>query len=102
MLIQITGLDADSPIVKAIASSFLALKNLADFEAASTAEPDNAGEEKNGQEIATLQTQMPPLKPGTGELRMNLAYTINLNLPKSDDVAVFNAIFKALRDNLLK
>jgi hypothetical protein len=36
------------------------------------------------------------------DLRLNLAYTINLVLPKTDDVAVFNAIFKSLRENLLR
>jgi len=39
---------------------------------------------------------------GQEELQLNLAYTINLVLPKSDDVAVFNAIFRSLRDNLLR
>jgi hypothetical protein len=33
---------------------------------------------------------------------IHLSYTINLNLPPSPDIAVFNAIFKALRDNLLR
>jgi hypothetical protein len=36
------------------------------------------------------------------DIGLNLAYTINLVLPKSDDPAVFNAIFKSLRDNLLR
>lgn len=33
---------------------------------------------------------------------LNLAYTINLNLPATSDIAVFNAIFKSLKENLLK
>lgn len=32
---------------------------------------------------------------------MNLSYTINLNLPASKDIEVFNAIFKSLKENLL-
>ena len=35
-------------------------------------------------------------------LHLNLAYSINLVLPKTDDIGVFNAIFKSLRENLLK
>ncbi len=35
-------------------------------------------------------------------LGMNLSYTINLNLPATSDVAVFNAIFKSLKENLLQ
>jgi hypothetical protein len=32
---------------------------------------------------------------------IGFSYTINLNLPETTDVEVFNAIFKALRENLL-
>ena len=32
---------------------------------------------------------------------MNLSYTINLNLPATSDIAVFNAIFKSLKENVL-
>lgn len=34
-------------------------------------------------------------------VELNLAYTINLNLPTSSDPEVFNAIFKALKEHLL-
>lgn len=33
---------------------------------------------------------------------LNLAYVVNLNLPESPNPEVFNAIFKSLKDNLLK
>lgn len=33
---------------------------------------------------------------------LNLAYTVNLNLPESTNPEVFNAIFKSLKENLLK
>lgn len=33
---------------------------------------------------------------------LNLSYTINLNLPETSDVKVFDAIFKSLKENLLK
>jgi hypothetical protein len=33
---------------------------------------------------------------------LNLSYTINLNLPPTSDIAVFNAIFKSLKENLLR
>jgi hypothetical protein len=32
----------------------------------------------------------------------NLSYTINLNLPETADVEVFNAIFRSLKENLLR
>jgi hypothetical protein len=37
-----------------------------------------------------------------GDVGIHLSYTINLNLPPTPDIAVFNAIFKALRENLLR
>jgi hypothetical protein len=33
---------------------------------------------------------------------LNLSYTINLNLPETSDVEVFNAIFRSLKENLLR
>ncbi len=33
---------------------------------------------------------------------MNLSYTINLNLPETTNIAVFNAIFTAMKAQLLK
>ena len=38
----------------------------------------------------------------TQALGLNLGYTINLNLPATSDIAVFNAIFRSLKENLLK
>jgi hypothetical protein len=35
-------------------------------------------------------------------MKLNLAYSINLHLPASDDIKVFDAIFKSLKENLLK
>jgi hypothetical protein len=53
----------------------------------------------------TTRTNEDPL-PRTDRLPrtlgMNLSYTINLNLPATTDVAVFNAIFKSPKENLLK
>jgi len=34
--------------------------------------------------------------------KIGLSYTINLNLPATTDIDVFNAIFKSLRENLLR
>lgn len=33
--------------------------------------------------------------------KISLSYTINLNLPASKDVEVFNAIFKSLKEHIL-
>jgi len=91
LIVEITGLERSSPTVRAIAGTFETLKAVANFseeppqEEEKDEKPDEEDEEK-----------------GPVTFGLNLAYTINLVLPKTDDMAVFNAIFKSLKENLLK
>ena len=94
LVIEITGLNKGNPTVRAICNTFQALVKLADFEKSDAATPKTDEED-------TPMFAPPPTPPLNG-LGLNLAYTINLVLPKSDDVAVFNAIFRSLRENLLR
>jgi len=97
LVLETTGLDHDSRVVSAVTSSFKHLKTLASFD---------------GKPAANLITTDPPPPPPPGTNReelhgeppvgMNLSYTINLNLPATPDINVFNAIFRSLRENLLK
>jgi len=94
LIVQVTGLDKGAATLRSIANSFEALKPFADFEGA---EPKTDAHKKKPEMLIEHH------ESANGEsLRLNLAYTINLNLPKTDDIAVFNAIFKALKENLLK
>jgi hypothetical protein len=88
LITEVTGQDQGSGTTKAIAATFEALKRFADFEGQPGGHEDTKIEPPPKKEVAAL-----------GEMR--LAYTINLNLPNTDDIAVFNAIFKALREHLL-
>jgi hypothetical protein len=54
-------------------------------------------EEKETESEAGATTSRLVLKRGLG-----LSYTINLNLPATSDITVFNAIFKSLKEHLLK
>lgn len=93
LIVQVTGLEGDSGTVKAMIGSFKALREFADFEAVATSEvEDDTDSPANG---AGAQT-------GGALGSVKLGYTIHLNLPATSDVAVFNAIFKSLRDNLLR
>jgi hypothetical protein len=87
LVVQVSGLDQNSSIPRAIVGSFNALKAFADF----NAKPGEVPEEQPGED-------KPPGGPLPG---VNLGYTINLHLPPTSDVAVFNAIFKSLREHLL-
>ena len=98
LIIQITGLEEDSKLVPSMVSSFKAFKQYADFDAPGEVLVDQREpEDNNGGDAEGRGGGLTLGEPG--ELR--LGYTINLNLPASTDIAVFNAIFKSLRDHLL-
>ena len=93
LLVQITGLEKNNATIRAIVETFEALKPFAQF-----GEEEKVAEGPKEEEKEMLTSEEGP----TGELKLGLAYTINLVLPKTDDVAVFNAIFKSLREHLLR
>jgi hypothetical protein len=84
-------------VAKLLASTFLALLPLADLKAASTsraAEPkaeDKAkADDGHGDDVRRAESHRPTLH-----------YNIQIHLPSTKDVEVFNAIFKSLREHLL-
>jgi hypothetical protein len=103
LIIEETGQSEDSSVVSMVVASIKAIKKFASWST-----------EESGDSSATpapALSTIPPSTPSepaelsrgvTRRIGMNLSYTINLNLPASSDVAVFNAIFKSLKDNLLK
>jgi hypothetical protein len=92
VIVQVTGSEPKSSTVGAIVGSFKALRAYADFEArpADTEATEELTITEPG--VATASTAGTPLR---------LGYTINLNLPATSDIAVFDAIFKSLREHLL-
>lgn len=98
LVIQVTGLDASSSTLNGIVGTFKALKEYADFNALETEIID-----KQNDKIERINTSNESTNKITGEqsVGMNLSYTINLNLPETTDINVFNAIFKSLKENLL-
>jgi hypothetical protein len=100
-IVQITGAEPDSRQVQAIESTFTVLKDMAKFTKGELAE---AVEEEPEPEEEREEQQTREKDPDRGQrgLGMNLAYTINLNLPPATDIKVFDAIFKSLREHLLR
>lgn len=98
--------------VPAISSTFLELIKLSDFEGDSGGIIKSSKEENYEEEPKTDSyqypppdsRQYPPQPPTNGkeDLRFGISYTINLNLPATTEIEVFNAIFKSLKENLLK
>jgi hypothetical protein len=97
-IVQITGTEADSAIAKCTLATLKNLKSFAKFDEAEVvsekaiAVPEIATASSNGK---------PPTDMSERGIGVNLAYTINLNLPATTDQAVFNAIFRSLKEHLL-
>jgi hypothetical protein len=84
----VLGTPSDDKITPKVAGTFLALCDLSDFEGKVTPKPKEKTEKPTG----SLEYPLP---------KLGISYTINLNLPATTDIEVFNAIFKALKENLL-
>jgi hypothetical protein len=85
----VLGTPTDDKTTPKVIGTFLALCSLADFESQQIIETVEHPE----------QPEKPILQPVSTKL--GISYTINLNLPATTDIEVFNAIFKALKENLL-
>lgn len=66
---------------------------------------DKKSNEPSKVEVKELPPALPAALPPNANVQsvgLRLRYTINLNLPATTDVAVFNAIFKSLKEHLLE
>lgn len=102
LIVETTGAEQNSRVVQMTLSTFQALRQLADFEA----EP-NGGEDVEAEATPRpqLEASLPQIhhQPNSGRSEsINLSYTINLNLPATTDIEVFNAIFKSLKQHLIQ
>jgi hypothetical protein len=104
LLVEMTGKDKSSSTVQKIAATFKACKALADF-----SETEEVIMSPPDIEIAaptpkpkTFEAPITLASPPAGALGMSFGYHIHLNLPETDDSKVFNAIFAALKETLLK
>jgi hypothetical protein len=93
---SLLGAAEDDANIPYIAGTFMELAKLAKW---------------NGASPKPLKEAANDVQAGTGDREkdkdlgfggMGLTYTINLNLPATTEIEVFNAIFKSLRDNLLR
>ncbi|WP_047455353.1 DUF5343 domain-containing protein [Rhizobium rhizogenes] len=96
LVCQATGAAVDSSTAKLTVASFKNLRSFADFDAKA-----KATEITNDEDTLSVTKPYHPTHLPEGKLGLNLSYTINLNLPATSDQAVFNAIFRSLREHLL-
>lgn len=97
LIMQVTGLEKKDRVARAIFGTFKALRDFADFD-----ETDEVAGPEEAAANAGATIPAVPHPPAVRSGGINLSYTINLNLPPTTNIEVFNAIFKSLRQNLLK
>lgn len=98
LIVQVTGAEAGSPVPKLTFSTLKGLKGFANFDTSPVPEKP---EEEVGQQSGAAQANIRPFSLANGNTGLSLSYTINLNLPATSDQAVFNAIFRSLKEHLL-
>jgi len=96
LILQVTGLEEGNRASDLIYQTFTKLRKESSFEAPVATEEKAGLNEGDGQPIQNSSSEREkPLR----ELR--IGYTINLNLPATANIEVFDAIFQSLRKNLL-
>lgn len=90
-LVQITGRSKDDTAVKSILGTFNAIRSYVTDDA-QIQTPANSSGNSDPPETSHVNKSLSSV---------GLSYHINIVLPETSDVTVFNAIFKSLRENLL-
>lgn len=99
LIVQVTGLGEDSKLIPAMIGTFKTLKEFADFNSDSNLAGQQGSDD--AEEPGGTGTSIRDADSGRNGNAIRLGYTINLNLPATTDIAVFNAIFKSLKEHLL-
>jgi len=92
----VLGTSKEDKTTPKIASTFLELVSLAS--------PDGKLPKEHSGKVKKEGTpvEFPEPSSSNQSTKLGISYTINLNLPATPDVEVFNAIFKSLKENLLR
>jgi hypothetical protein len=98
LVLQVTGAEDNSSTVQGIVGSFRALQSFASFDDGLATDETLVSPDET---VAAIDEDR--LKEAISlPAGLNVGYTINLHLPATSDIAVFNAIFKSLREQLLR
>jgi hypothetical protein len=108
LIVECTGGEKDNAATKYTLATINTLRKHADFDA-DLVEDENEIEddpvktkaEEVRQNTINLPKQYENIASGSSK-SINLSYTINLNLPATKDIEVFNAIFKSLKQHILE
>jgi len=95
-IVEITGLKKTDPIVRLMYGSFDAVRSFIVGDVSGPSDSTRMDPEDN------LSGDLSQLDRVGADLQLGLSYQINIVLPETENIAVFNAIFKSLRENLLR
>lgn len=104
LIVEETGQGEELSVAGLVIASIKAVKKFADWSGDIVSDSGDATKVTLAK-LLEHNSQIPDSQQGnerSGGLGLNLSYTINLILPASSDIAVFNAIFKSIKDNLLR
>ena len=96
---SLLGAAEDDANISYVAGTFLELSKLAKWDGGA---PKSKKEIPEPIEGGGAQSEREHSREESFKGRLGLSYTINLNLPATTEIEVFNAIFKSLRENLLR
>lgn len=100
IIVEITGLKRTDGIVRMMYQSFDAVRSFIHGEIA----PSISSEDSGAPDEAPSDTAHSSIgeSQGAGVGRLGISYQINVILPETENIGVFNAIFRSLRENLLR
>lgn len=92
LIVAVTGLARNDPIVRSIRGTFQVFQELA-----------RSARDEQTQESVEVTPPLAERNPFETDVRhpLGLTYNINIVLPESTNIEVYNAIFRSLRGNLL-
>jgi hypothetical protein len=97
LIVEITGLKKSDRIVALMYASFDAVRVFISGDVGQ--KQDDVEEVEKSERSESIGSDRSRRSDGFG---IGLAYNINIILPETENIEVFNSIFKSLRDNLLK
>lgn len=99
LIIEETGQGDESSVVSMTLACIKAVKRFAEWNGGGD---DQLPASEPASQRAVAAPPLAPTGSSANGVGLNLSYTINLNLPATSDIAVFNAIFKSLKESLLR
>lgn len=94
----LTGAAEDDKNIGSVIGTFFELKKLADFDGSQENYTPVQEQPKKAESEQTPDTKIYSQK--VRQASLGISYTINLNLPATTDIEVFNAIFKSLKEHI--